>query len=96
MKKYCKAYYASQVKQFSGWSEGKHRREQDIDDNDVVYLWDDFSVVCSPITSSTDQVLFDHVTPEWQKFCTDTLQFTIPEYMGYTYTQADIPQEHIA
>ncbi len=83
MRKYCKAYYARQVKQFSGWSDEMHESARELDDNDIVYLWDDFSLVRSPVTSTADQVLFDRVTPQWQQFCTDVLQFTIPEDLRY-------------
>ncbi|HET8913525.1 MAG TPA: hypothetical protein VFN23_18780 [Ktedonobacteraceae bacterium] len=92
MKKYCKAYYAHQIKQFSGWSEGYRHPEQDLDDNDVIYLWDDFTVVRSPIASSTEQVLFDDVTPQWQQFCREILQFNIPQDLRYAYTPAESSQ----
>ena len=86
MRKYCKAYHLRDLRQFSGWTEKKEANESDLSDDDVVYLWDDFTVVRSPVIPDKGLV-FDTVTPEWQSFCATTLQFEIPEDLRYAYEQ---------
>jgi hypothetical protein len=82
MRKYCKAYHLRELRQFSGWAQKNEANEPELSDNDVVYLWDDFTVVRSPVIPNKGSV-FDRVTPEWQHFCTTTLQFAIPEDLRY-------------
>lgn len=85
MKKYCKAYYLRDLRQFSAWSELSEANEPVVlTDDDVVYLWDDFTVVKSPVIPDKGLV-FDAVTPEWQNFCATTLHFEIPEDLRYAY-----------
>lgn len=86
MRKYCKAYYLKDLRQFSDWSEKNKEGEPALSDEDVVYLWDDFTVVKSPVLP--DGVLFSHVTPEWQNFCETMLQFSIPEDLRYAYEES--------
>lgn len=75
-KKYCKAYCLKDCRQFSGWSEGCLPESCDLPDSTVCYLWDDFTVVSSPVQDGG--LLFDKVTPEWKEFCWNTLQFSLP------------------
>jgi hypothetical protein len=86
LRKYCKAYYLRDFRQFSGWSEKRENDETELTDDDVVYLWDDFTVVRSPVIPDKGLV-FDTITPEWQNFCTTTLHFAIPEDLRYAYEQ---------
>jgi len=51
-----------------------------------VYLWDDFTVVRSPVIPDKGLV-FDEVTPAWQTFCQATLKFEIPEDLRYAYEE---------
>lgn len=88
MKKYCKAYYLKDLRQFSDWTEKSEADEAELSDDDVVYLWDDFTVVRSPVIPDKG-LIFDAVTPEWQHFCTTALKFEIPEDLRYAYE----PQE---
>ena len=83
IRKYCKAYYLKDIRQFSGWSEKREEGEAELTDEDVVYLWDDFVVVKSPVLPGG--VIFEQVTPEWQDFCKTTLSFVIPEDLRYAY-----------
>ncbi len=85
MRKYCKAYHLRDLRQFSGWQEKRAEGEQELSDETIVYLWDDFTVVRSPIHK--ESVLFEQVTPQWQEFCTKTLNFSIPEDLRYAYAQ---------
>lgn len=89
LRKYCKAYYLKDLRQFSGWTEKHDDGEADLSDDDVVYLWDDFTVVKSPVIPDKG-IVFDTVTPEWQDFCTTTLKFEIPEDLRYAYEQQTV------
>ncbi len=83
IRKYCKAYYLKDLRQFSAWTEKHEEGESDLSDEDVVYLWDDFVVVRSPVLPGG--VIFDQVTKPWQEFCQTTLGFEIPEDLRYAY-----------
>ncbi|GHO80012.1 hypothetical protein KSD_77830 [Ktedonobacter sp. SOSP1-85] len=88
MRKYCKAYYLKDLRQFTDWTEKQDASETALSDETVVYLWDDFTVVKSPVIPDKG-LIFDAVTPEWQAFCKETLAFEIPEDLRYAYQQAD-------
>ncbi len=83
IRKYCKAYYLKDLRQWSHWTEKREESESELSDEDVVYLWDDFVVVKSPVLPGG--VIFDAVTPQWQDFCHTTLGFEIPEDLRYAY-----------
>jgi hypothetical protein len=87
MRKYCKAYYLKDLRAFQHWKEKGQDNEPDLTDEDVVYLWDDFIVVRSPVLPGGE--IFDEVTPEWQEFCTTALQFEIPEDLRYAYEKEE-------
>lgn len=76
MRKYCKAYHLRDLRQFSGWAEQCVGNDQELSDDSVVYLWDDFTVVKSPIQKEGE--LLTQVTPEWQDFCAQVLKFEVP------------------
>ena len=88
LKKYCKAYYLRDLRKFGAWAEKSEANEPELTDDDIVYLWDDFTVVRSPVIPDRGLV-FDTVTSEWQNFCTTTLQFKIPEDLQYAYEQPE-------
>jgi hypothetical protein len=88
MRKYCRAYYLRDLRQFSDWTEQRAADEPELMDEDVVYLWDDFTVVRSPVIPDKGLV-FDTITPEWQQFCATTLQFAIPEDLSYAYGEQE-------
>lgn len=88
MRKYCKAYYLRSLRQFRNWAEKHEENEEEFSGDDVVYLWDDFTVVRSPVIPDKG-LIFDDVTPEWQVFCHETLQFAIPEDLRYAYEQME-------
>ena len=87
MRTYCKAYHLKDLRQFPGWSEGAKEDEAHLADEDVVYLWDDFTVVKTPVSSETG-LLWDQLTPEWQEFCQTTLGFEIPQDLRYAYKES--------
>jgi hypothetical protein len=86
IRKYCKAYHLQDLRQFSCWTEKREENEPELSDDDIVYLWDDFTVVKSPVIPDKG-ILLDEVTPEWQDFCKTTLKFEIPEDLRYAYEQ---------
>jgi hypothetical protein len=83
MHKYCKAYQLKDLRQFNSWTEKRAEDEQALSDDSVCYLWDDFTVVKSPVQDKG--VIFDAITPEWKEFCAATLKFEIPEDLRYAY-----------
>ena len=87
-RKYFKAYYFKDLRAYSGWTEKRQENEPELTDEDVIYLWDDFTVVKSPVIPD-DGLLFDAVSPEWQEFCKTTLHFEIPEDLRYAYESSE-------
>ena len=87
LRTYCKAYHLKDLRQFHNWSEQAKEGEADLADDAIVYLWDDFTVVTTPVSSETD-MLWDQVTPDWQEFCQTTLRFEIPEDLRYAYEES--------
>lgn len=84
LRTYCKAYHLKDLRQFHNWSQRAREDEADLAAEAIVYLWDDFTVVKTPVSSETD-LLWDQVTPEWQEFCQMTLGFEIPEDLRNAY-----------
>ncbi|MBV9709036.1 MAG: hypothetical protein JO125_16705 [Chloroflexi bacterium] len=85
---YCKAYHLKDLRAFPRWSEQAKEGETDLADDAIVYLWDDFTVVQTPVASDPG-LLWDHVTPEWQEFCQTTLRFEIPEDLRSAYDEVE-------
>ncbi|GCF09831.1 hypothetical protein [Dictyobacter arantiisoli] len=84
MRKYCKAYHLEDLRRYPRWQEHPvDTNTSALTDETIVYLWDDFTVVESPVLQQGN--LFDTVTPEWKTFCTETLNFAIPEDLQYAY-----------
>lgn len=102
MGRYCKAYLAKDFRAFPGWAENaaalrSERQEVDgreveverteLKDDDILYLQE--NLVVTDGIFKDENVVFDQVTPEWQAFCTEVLQFEVPEYAR---DDADAPQ----
>ncbi|NOK63902.1 MAG: hypothetical protein GFH27_549391n13 [Chloroflexi bacterium AL-W] len=84
MRKYCKAYKLSELRQFAGWTENPQEDGSVLNDDDICFIWDDFTVQAkSPFPEQG--TLFNNVTPEWRAFCTDQLHFAIPDDLQYAY-----------
>ena len=86
MRKYCKAYHVSAMRQFANWTEKREKHETELSDDSIVYLWDDFTVVRSPVIPDKGLV-FDEITEDWKNFCQTTLQFVLPEDLRYAYEE---------
>ena len=87
MRKYCKAYHVKDLRQFPAWDKAT-QGDEELTEDTVVYLWDDFTVVKSPVLAEQG-VLWQDATPEWKAFCKETLQFEIPEDLRYAYEQEE-------
>jgi hypothetical protein len=87
MHNYCKAYHLRDLRQFPSW-ETRQQEDEDLTDDTIVYLWDDFTAVKSPVLPEQG-VLWQAVTPEWEVFCKETLNFEIPEDLRYAYVQEE-------
>lgn len=92
IRKYCKAYHLKDLRQFSAWTEQSEENEPELTDESVVYLWDDFTVVRSPVIPDKG-LIFDKVTSEWQAFCKAALKFELPEDLRYAYKQTEEQQD---
>ena len=92
MGNYCKAYLASQFRQFPAWTEnaanvrkekeevgGKEVEvERKLEDDSILYLQENY-VVTDGIFKD-ENIIFDNVTDDWKQFCHTTLEFEIPVY----------------
>jgi hypothetical protein len=89
-RKYCKAFYLKDLRQFPGWSESRINWQDSRDNNatddrevpgfsdqDIVFLHQDLTVTQS--MWHNENVLFQHITPAWEAFCTTVLQFQVPD-----------------
>ena len=72
-RKYCTAYHLSDLRRYPSWTS----ELQDLGDDDVVFLHQDFTVTKS-IWAGED-VVFDKVTDEWKNFCGNELRFAVPD-----------------
>jgi len=71
---YCKAYQVESLKGFSGWSGAE---VEGLADDDVCYVWEDFVLTRSCLDEERKPLI--EVTDAWKEFCTDTLNFAVPD-----------------
>jgi ankyrin repeat protein len=90
LRKYCKAYYLKDLRAFDGWSEShinwQGNAEQSaaedsgtrsFSDDDIVFMHQDLTVTQS--MWHNENVIFNQVTPAWEEFCGNILQFKVPD-----------------
>jgi hypothetical protein len=91
LRPYCKAYYLRDLRKFKGWSEQRKNWkinkywpddikadfEKALADDDVVFVHHDFQVTKS--MWHDEHVIFEAGVPEWERFCRDQLNYSIPE-----------------
>jgi hypothetical protein len=89
MGRYCKAYPADSFRQYSAWTEAPFTpdpadaepvEEGATEEVGEYYFLQENYVVTAGIFQD-EQVVFSTVTPEWIEFCTQTLEFKVPEYL---------------
>ncbi|GHO64161.1 hypothetical protein KSC_030530 [Ktedonobacter sp. SOSP1-52] len=76
--RYCKAYYLRDIRKFNHWADLCEQMGENLQDDDIVYVRDDFRLVRNPTLPDADHLLRS-VTPEWQQFCQQVLQFSVPK-----------------
>lgn len=85
---YARAYLLGDLRKFSDWREEKinwkelvpadeNGHSHELSDDDVVFLQHDFTV--TQLIWPTENVIFNRSTPEWVEFCTQELQFKVPD-----------------
>jgi hypothetical protein len=96
MRNYSKAYMLKDLRAFDGWKENQREGADELTDETVVFLQDDWTVVDEKMLFEDElegkDYIFNAVTDEWKAFCKDTLQFEIPEDLRYAYEQDDAPE----
>lgn len=101
-RKYCKAYFLGDMRKFPGWSESKinwddgedknaeDKADQDLADDSIVYLHENFTVTQS--MWQNQNIIFNQVNDEWKKFCSETLNFKVPDDTDLiTTAQTNLP-----
>jgi len=71
---YCKAYQVENLKGFSGW---RGSEVEDLSDQEICYVWEDFILTRSCLDEERKPLLA--VTDRWKDFCVKTLKFEVPE-----------------
>ena len=85
---YARAYLLGDLRKFSDWHEEKinwkdidrsdeNGNSHELSDDDVVFLQEDFTV--TQLIWPGENVIFNRTTPEWIDFCTQELQFKVPD-----------------
>ncbi|MFY1632228.1 hypothetical protein ACN27F_02900 [Solwaraspora sp. WMMB335] len=69
---YCRAYPERELARFDDWPPNP-----DHPADGVLFLHDDLTVTRSVWPG--EQVVFDRVTPSWERFCHDQLNFAVPD-----------------
>ena len=85
---YARAYLLGELRKFSDWHEEKinwketipadaNGNPHELSDDDVVFLQQDFTV--TELIWPGENVIFSRSTLEWVDFCTQELQFKVPD-----------------
>ena len=85
---YARAYLLGELRKFSDWREEKinwketipadeNGKSSELSDDDVVFLQQDFTV--TQLIWPGENVVFGRSTPQWVDFCTQELQFKVPD-----------------
>jgi len=81
---YARAYLLGELRKFTDWREEKeiipadeNGNSHELSDEDVVFLQEDFTV--TQLIWPGENVIFNQSTPEWIEFCTQELQFKVPD-----------------
>ena len=82
---YARAYLLGELRKFSDWREEESKtipadengNSHELSDDDVVFLHEDFTV--TQLIWPGENVIFNQSTPAWIDFCTQELQFKVPD-----------------
>ena len=83
MRKYSKAYHLKDLRAYSDWKEKDREDKDELEDESIVYLQDNFTVVKDVFDE--EDYIFDNIDDAWKEFCKSTLGFEIPEDLRYAY-----------
>jgi hypothetical protein len=83
MRKYSKAYHLKDLRAYPGWEEKDRADKDELEDESIVYLQDNFTVVKDVFDE--EDYIFDQVDDAWKEFCKSDLGFEIPEDLRYAY-----------
>ena len=81
MPRYCKAYKLEDLKKFPQWDEHVTSAGKEMEDSDLAYIQEDLTVTknCLDLDNKEDWI-YTEVTPEWEDYVTDELNFAIPDW----------------
>ena len=81
MSRYCKAYKLEDLRKFPKWAEVAKENEKELSDGDIVYIQENLTVTknCLDLDNEEDYI-FTEVSPEWESFSKDDLQFEVPDW----------------
>src|SRR5215470_6256594 len=90
MGSYCKAYPATRLRQFTGWSEkvaplracpadGGAEEDNSEQGMEYFYLQENYTVTAGIFLD--ENIAFSDITPEWKDFCHSQLNFSVPAYV---------------
>lgn len=85
---YARAYLLGELRKFQDWREekinwketipaGENGNSHELSADDVVFLQQDFTV--TQLIWPGENVIFNRSSPEWVDFCTQELQFKVPD-----------------
>ncbi len=92
MRTYAKAYLLGSLRKFDGWTENNPSGEE-LTDESIVFVWDDFKVTTGYFDGDEKGYLYDNVSPEWQAFCKNELDFEIPEDVAALMRESEAEEE---
>ena len=70
---YSTAYYLGDLRRYPGWTSDA----QDLKDDDVVFLHQDYTVTRSMWAG--EAVIFNDISERWREFCHHELRFAVPD-----------------
>lgn len=76
---YQKAYPLKTLRRFAGWREKPASGSAPpLADDSIVFVQQDLTVTSDCF--DPEQVIFDEVSPKWEAFCRDELEFKVPDW----------------
>jgi hypothetical protein len=88
---YCKAYTLAALREFDQWKEQSQNAKavpqpngdlpavpRVLTDEDYLFVQENFVVTDGIFID--ENIIFDSVTPDWQRFCTEKLGFEVPKF----------------
>ena len=89
MRNYSKAYYLKDLRQYKNWKEIDRPDKDELNDESIVYLQDNFTVVKDCFEE--EDYIYNDVNDDWKAFCEGQLQFAIPEDLRFMYEEESAP-----